>query len=597
MPAKSFLTGLLILAVWGCQSTPPDRGPEPPADIPATTDPDQLAQRAAAASGRQAAVLYLDAASLYFQDGRVDAARETLGMLDTDRLPERQLGRYLLLSGRLATLSGDYREARAVLSAVDAELLADPLLLDLAEAELLAAEDQPLAAAQRLMRANVPDARVQPVNDTIWGYLNQVPPLDPARPAPDASAEERGWLELRHSMLTSLGLDDQTERLGAWQAAWPEHPATRHPPDALTTLVDPDWRPTRVGLLLPLSGPLAQAGRAVRDGFIATYLRFGRTIGYELTLYDTAGDSIGNLYEQALVDGMDILVGPLLRDNVAQMNRLNPELPVLALNYLTEDGEDAPSPRLLQLGLAIEDEARSIASRLERDGVRRLLLVRNDEEWAIRAANALKSAWSGPPDEPHALTEQQILDLKTITESVGAAMFVNDSEDRKAGLEELLREDLEFLPRARADVDAVVALVTNLEANALVPALHFHSARDVPVYTSSQSLRGARPADLRELEGFRVSELPWFVEDDETYREMHEAFALDENPMSSLYALGVDAFRVADRLPLLAEGARPALLGSTGGLLLGPDGRFARELAWARVTEGRAVAAPWTSSP
>ena len=44
------------------------------------------------------------------------------------------------------------------------------------------------------MRAHVPDAQTQLVNDAIWNSLNRVPPLDPPSTAAEVSAEERGWL-------------------------------------------------------------------------------------------------------------------------------------------------------------------------------------------------------------------------------------------------------------------------------------------------------------------------------------------------------------------------------------------------------------------
>ena len=90
------------------------------------------------------------------------------------------------------------------------------------------------------------------------------------------------------------------------------------------------------------------------------------------------------------------------------------------------------------------------------------------------------------------LTVQPFTDLRTITESVGTAMHVAGSQSRRDELARLLGEELEFLPRAREDVDAVVALIDNTEANALVPALRFHFASDLPVYASSQTTRAVR---------------------------------------------------------------------------------------------------------
>ncbi len=549
-----------------------------------------LAERAAAAgTSKQAATLYLQSARLYYDENQQGAARQSFSAIQVADLEDADLAAYLLLNAELAIADGKYPRARASLMSIDAENLPDPLRLDLTEARLLAAEGRPASAARRLMSVDAPTNGVtapQAVNDAIWKYLNQLSALEPDASTASSEPIEQGWWSLRRAMLESFSLADQIARLSSWQKAWPNHPATTNLPSGLKAVTAEIRRPARVGLLLPLSGSLSRAGRAVRDGFITAYLRFGRNASFNLTLYDTASDSVSNLYEQALVDGMDLLVGPLRKESVVEINGLNPELPVLALNYLTTE---QPAPNLLQVGLAIEDEAESIAARLERDGAKRLLVLHNDESWAIRASRTLRSQWQAP------LTQQTVMDLKTITESVGAGMFVAASESRRNELSEVLREDLQFLPRARGDIDAVVALITNIEANALVPALRFHFAQNLPVYASSQAVRGASPQDLRELSGFLISELPWFVVENSTYTEMNEAFGLSADPLSPLYALGVDAFRLCDRLPLFSSGAIAQLLGSAGALRMEEGGRFKREMAWGRVANSQLAPASRTT--
>ena len=129
-------------------------------------------------------------------------------------------------------------------------------------------------------------------------------------------------------------------------------------------------------------------------------------------------------------------------------------------------------------------------------------------------------------------------------------------------------------------MDAVVALIDNGEANALVPALRFHFADDLPVYASSQAARRTRSGALTSLTGFKVSELPWFLRGDPVYAELAVALDLEGNPFASLVALGADAFRLSERQEQLP--ALP-LLGSTGLLMAGANGRYERALAWGVV--------------
>ncbi len=581
-----------ILAAWGCQSTPPAADRDAAAtDVEQAAAPDSpqgLLDAAAAASGVRADRLYLDAAEALIALGDFAAARRALDAIDLDRLRARDTARFLLARADEALNRGDTETARAALLALDAERLPDPTAAVLSSAELLAREGRPAAAAGYLMdyRPGTPGGPLQQqLNDRIWSYLGQVPPFQTLTMERRTTGTARGWWQLKDLMFRSFTLDEQRRRLATWRESRPDHPAARQPPAALLALEVRTSPVTRVGLMLPLSGPLGRAGRAVRDAFVATYLSHRDEVGFEVAIYDAAAEPVASLYERALVQNTDLLIGPLAKESVAQINQLNPEIPVLALNYLGD--EEMPAPNLLQLGLAIEDEAVTLEQWLRDEQVERLLLLHNDEDWAMRAMQSVVGEWPGR------LTVQAIEDIRTMTESVGVAMHVAASQQRHGELEQLLGDALEFQPRARGDVDAILALVTQLEASALVPALRFHYADKVPVYATSQTIRGASASRLQELAGFRISELPWNALGEASYRELDEAFGLEGSPFVALYALGVDAFRLAERLPLILDGAFTELLGSTGELEFTPDGRIRRRLARSIVADGqvRAVAA------
>jgi uncharacterized protein len=452
------------------------------------------------------------------------------------------------------------------------------------------ARDAGSAAAAAMLMALPGDLASSPaelalLNDAVWHHLARVDSATLRHRGQDRNHDVRGWWQLAYAMRTSPTLAEQGRRYQSWLAAWTEHPAAAQPPAALKPLLERTALPTRVGLLLPLSGPLGRAGRAVRDGFIASYLSHRDDVGYLVNVYDVAAQPLPVIYERALLDGNQLLIGPLSREGVTDMNRLDPEVPVLALNYL---GDEIPAPNLIQIGLAIEDDAYSLAEWMIDAKLERVLLFHSRDDWSVRAMHAIRSVWHGP------LEVQTIEDIRTVTESVGVAMRVADSHRRRDEIQALLGESLEFSPRARGDVDAIVALVSALEASALVPALRFHFADGVPVFVTSQTVRGLASGRLSALNGFRVAELPGVVGDDATFSGIDEAFALEGNLFVSMYALGADAFRLADRLPLMLQGALSGLLGSTGELDLQPDGRIQRQLARTQVRGGRIQPVPGT---
>jgi outer membrane PBP1 activator LpoA protein len=559
----------LIVGV-GCETTPTEQPPITGEGEPKTGE--ALLAAAEAAQPMEAAELYLAAARAFHDEGDRERAEAALDAVEAGLLSRPMLPDYHLLRARLAVDRGDMAAAAAALAQVTGPLRQSDEAL-LLESDLCALEGNDACALETLVQA----ADGTTMNEAVWAALNRSATMStvtgplPTSESPTATA----WRQLHRLTLENTSVGQTAERIEDWLRRHPRHPAAIQPPVELTLLTVPRGR-QHVGLMLPLSGPLSRAGEAVRDGFVSSTLIDSDWRGFRLTVYDTNSEPVASLYERALADGVDFLVGPLQKETVADLNLLNPEVPALVLNYL-EPGT-VPAENVFQLGLAIEDEAGTIVTRLERDGISNALLFHDYDDWSLRARQAVVDTW------PHHLMVEPFTDVRTITEAVGRAMLVSESEARRDEMTRVLGFAPEFLPRARTDVDGVIALVDNVEANALVPALSFHFANDLPVYASSQVTRRTRSDQLAELDGFHVSELPWFLEGHPLFEQMREPLALDTNPFASLVALGADAFRMVERAPLIYELRDFRMLGSTGFLTLRPDGRITRELAWGQIT-------------
>ena len=444
----------------------------------------------------------------------------------------------------------------------------------------------------------------QVLHDRLWRLTAALPPVRVAVLA-DGQSHAPLW-RLRRDLSGSQSAHEQAERLLVWMARWPGHPFVELPPDNLARLLQSARRPAPVGLFVPLSGPLSGAGRAVRDGFIAAYLHDSAPLKAAVRIYDTASTPIATLYEQSLTDGVEFIVGPLSKRRLEALHRLNPELPVLGLNYLDDGpaenraGHAEARPETLapqhsrqpfmQLGLAIEDEAETIIDRLLAENVERFLAIHSAEDWALRGIQTLTEAW------PYAMDTRAFVNVQTLTESVGEGMQVTESMERRDALERLLGRELEFLPRARADLDGVVAFVDEIEAAALAPALKFHYASHLPVYASSQSVRD--PSSLSELNGFRVVDMPFNLQAEPLWSTVRKAFGAggrSRGNAAALHALGIDAFRIVDLRAWVADGE--PVYGATGTLLLADGERIRRMLAWATVAGGAIHPAPEAARP
>jgi outer membrane PBP1 activator LpoA protein len=229
-----------------------------------------------------------------------------------------------------------------------------------------------------------------------------------------------------------------------------------------------------------------------------------------------------------------------------------------------------------QFAAAIEDEAITLADHLKAQGHLRLMVVTNGETWSQRAKKALKDTWNGP------LAEASFQQTKEVTNVVGVAMGVDASQKRREQLAALIEEDLGFLPRGRKDLDAVVAFTNSLESKALVPALKFHFAENLPVYGTSQTARGN---DLKELDAFQVTELPMLAQPTKLTEQMSTTLQLGNNSLIELYALGLDAYRLAtwshwlkQNSAVLAGNQEIQLNFASGNLTLGLGGVVQRKL-------------------
>ena len=396
----------------------------------------------------------------------------------------------------------------------------------------------------------------------------QITPL----PTPETPLH-MGWYALI-DMLTSAGSRQKTAIAWKnWQQRWSNHRAALTPPNLTNQLT---VRPVKsIALMLPLSGDLARVGRAVRDGFIAALME--ESLNTDLHIFDSAALLPIQLIRGAREVNADVLVGPLLKPNVQAFASFAAasETPTLLLNYLpSSDSESTASTsatQMLQLGTAIEDEATTLATHMQTNQHERVMIVYNDSAWANKAFDTFINAW------PHPVYTANFGTIKQLTNSVGETMGVTASASRKDRVAALLGEQVEFLPRARQDLDAILALTTGFESVALIPALQFHFAEHLPVYATSQSVRGNQSPN-----GFAVTELPALVQPNAAEQALIDAFKLSQSPLVDLYALGLTAFQMATWAPVLTE---PSLWRNhfinhspIGMLSLGSQGRISRTL-------------------
>ena len=576
---------LASLLFAGCATKP---AAEPPR--PAQDDAAQAVEQArnTPLSARRAE-LYLQALLLYHERGELDKARDVLRQFSATAAQGESLAAMLSDARRFQLQALTLELALATHDEAEVERLANALrptnAAQQAHAERLrtralmaarnhaAAALEMMAAAPRLLAAGEVDKPA--FAGAIWRHLSKLSPLLLGRLAKDASGTVASWLKLAGELNTALTSRQRAAIWHRWAGANRSHPAARLQPPGIAEAAR---APRNIALLIPLSGDIAAAAEAIRDGFLAAYLNSTETqssAAQGVRLYDTGAMAVAEAYRRAAADGADLIVGPLEKSAVGEMTALAPTLPVLALNTLDRQREG-----IYQIGLAVEDDAAAVAAGLIASGAERVVVFEGQRRWSKRALERFGAELAGA----EVVAVARLDGIANAAEVAGEALGIVDSNNRRAELSRMLGEELEFVPRRRDDVDAVVAFLDSAQLTALKPALDFHYAGDLPVFAPSQAVQGV---SWRRMNGLRVCDIPWRLHRP-PLRRAASAFAAGG---SAFFALGVDAFRIANQLPRMTDYGE-TLAGATGMLTLGEDGRIHRQLAWGKVVGGRLIAVP-----
>jgi uncharacterized protein len=411
---------------------------------------------------------------------------------------------------------------------------------------------------------------------------------------PGTDRNVAAWLELGRLAAASEGnLFRLRAGLLDWRARHPVHPASAGLVETLLT----EYRamtefPRRVALILPLSGRQAAAAAAVRDGFIAAYLAHdAQNQRPVLSIYDSSALGPSAAFELAARNGAEFIVGPLLKEELAELSGAElPAVPGLALNW-ADDGVVLPD-HLYQFALAPEEEAAAVARRAALDGHARAVVLVHGTDQGRRMAQSFSAAFEAAGGQT---LGTQFFDPieRDFSIEITRLMLLDESRARHQRLQSILGRRLEFEPRRRQDVDFLFLAARPGEALLIRPQLQFHYAGQLPVYATSSIFDPARGASP-DLDGIMFADMPWRVgAGDTAFMNQFQSFgpaALERS--GRLYAFGADAYRLVpllhNRSPQLAGGVN----GLTGELRVGPDGRVQRELAWGRFQQGSVQPAP-----
>jgi uncharacterized protein len=518
---------------------------------------------------RQRDALLLAAAEALREEGDWAGVASTLERVRRKNLFQPQLHRADLLLAEVALARGDATSALTLAVLPDDE---DDVAMRVRAAEVraraLAANGQFVESAMERVRLNAllpageRAANESELLETLAGAdvklladaVGDLPPADPLRPWLERAVRLKGAVPPRV-------IPRPTRQAGT---LLPDGAAYSREGYAATT---------RVALLLPLSGPLAPAGAAVRDGFLSAYFadqdaRPGVRVFDAGATVETALDA----YRLAVADGSVRVIGPLAREQVAAVQSSTElTVPLLALNH-PEDGT-APPVGSQQFGLLPDDEAALAAEYAVSRNLRRAIVLAATEEWSERAALAFRA---------------QLEQLGG--EVVGESRLPATGVDYATALTQA---------SAGGPHDFVFLAVRPAQGRLVVPQLRARGTPG-PILATSHIYSGTvnRPLD-RDLNDVEFCDAPWLF-NLATGVPPREALARKLTTAASnprLFAFGMDAYRLLPYLDWLAQNPDAYLPGASGQLAIDEFGRVRRLLTWMRFSDGVPRSADGALSP
>jgi len=548
----------------------------------------------------------LDAAELLLNNEQAEESLSIVSHLEYPTLPATQKYRHLLIFAKAHIALDTPEEALEALSgsrfnisslthflSIEEQLTIDQLrafAYDMAGRHLGAARERIFFNAllsEEAMRLN---------EEKIWASLQNIPLTElQGFPEQHASQELNGWIQLAIiAQSNTYDIDAQQHSLAAWLTNWPTHPAALALPPRLAILSRlEEFRPKHIVLLLPLSGPLLAHATAIRNGFLAHYYlsQSRNNPSPTLHIYDTESNdrSFMEIYLEASQSGADLVIGPLKKENVTQLETMDVlPTPTLSLNYGSEP-RDSIDPNLTEFGLSPEDETRQIALKAFNDGHDKAAILYPDNSWGYRLAQSFSEQWHTIGGK--ILTQEGFPVKNNYGPSLKDLLSIPQSELRAAQIKQIIREPIEFTARRRKDIDFIAMLALPSQAKQLKPGLDFYFAGDIPLYSTSKihSTAVTQYKKNSDLDGIQFCEIPWILEGQSSLRqELDSAWSKRNKHLERLYALGADAFYLSAWLPIMKHAPDIWISGQTGNLQLLPNRRIQRALSWATMKNGKA---------
>lgn len=530
-------------------------------------------------------------------EGHSQPALDMLLSVEQKPLSTQQLFELILIKSEAYLIEKRYQDAASTLS-FDSSLSADKqahwqrfYLLKATIAELL--NDNVKASEYRVLLNDFLEPELHDSNNRrLWAVLAKLSSTELAAQQVQFKTTNPillGWYQLaaiEHQYMTEPKL--LIENLRDWKAANPQHPATStFSAELVKAMETVPYSTSQIAVLAPLTGKRAVAGKAIREGILSAYYQDSTENRANIQFYDTEATSADELYLQAIDDGADFVIGPLLKSNLAKVLPLVKDVPLISLNQL----DKAPTAdNIYYFSLSPNDEVIAAAKKMHKDGIQHPLVLAPNNSNGSRLAIEFNKQWQLLTD---ASSETYKYKSRSDMQNTVTSLFAVTSSNQRINLmQKLVGDNIKTKTRSRRDIDAIYIIATPSEAMLAVPYITTTQnpyAPQVAVYASSRSHdNNLSKTQSRDLNGLTFSDMPWLLNPDLELKQQTLALWPNMSKLEqNLFAMGYDAFKLMPNLLQLRNFPNLRLASQTGILYIDDHGIIEREFSWAKYRSGK----------
>ncbi len=492
--------------------------------------------------------------------------------------------------------------------------------------------------------------------DDTWQMLTRLSPQE--RRGLVINADEnvlQGWLDLLSAYQDNKQDSDKLQAaIHDWKIRYPQNPAALSLPTQLQqAAIQQQDTNIRIALFLPLSGQAKVFGETIRQGFldaqaglpspslpienpenlsiadsdsasdgaVSADMSPSEVAPVELAtptiqttpvianapintqqvkIYDTASQPLENLLIQAKQDGVNLVVGPLLKPDVVKLVQINTSLNMLVLNELDNA---QPHPNICYFSLSPEDEAKNAAEHIWQQQKHNPLILVPRGTFGDRIANAFAQEWQ--KQGGHTVLQQtfgssaelkQLINRGTGIRLTGTAVNVTSNQPASIAIGdlEIPQINTDVVPASTGGSVDAVYIVSTLDELTLIKTMidMAISSRDKPaLYASSRSNQAGVGPDFRlEMEGMQFSDIPLIAGTNLPLMQQAASKFANDYSLMRLYAMGIDAWSLANQFSQVQLQSDFHLNGASGMLSVQENCTIFRQLSWMKYHQGQITA-------